>query len=191
MRDRASLMTQVIRSKRRLKASDALKALRGLEAKDRLPLVIASDNGAQFCANDIAEYCRQKKVIHLKSLPRTPQHNGACEIAVREVKDGLTQGFSVDETCLILNERRKRRRLGYKTATQFDREHFVPYTREARAVLYEAVRSAIDRSLLGTERALEKRKIERAVIFETLEKFKLIEITRGCQKTSTKPEDNA
>ena len=191
LRDRASLFTRIEKSQRRVRSADTLRAFQRLESLGRLPLVVSSDNGSPFCSSEVANYFRLKKIIHLRSLPRTPQHNGACEIAVREVKESLVNGIPLDACCEILNERRKRRRLKYQTAREFDEKQFVQYDDGARAVLYDTVCSAVSTATLGTKGAKESRKLERAAILETLERFELIKINRGSQRSSAKPEDNA
>src|SRR5262249_1815723 len=40
-----------------------------------LPLVLASDNGSENVNEDVEAYLAKKRVVHLRSLPRTPQHN--------------------------------------------------------------------------------------------------------------------
>ena len=191
LRDRASLLTRLEMSQRRVKSADTLRAFQNLESMGRLPLVVSSDNGSPFCSWEVTNYFRQKKIIHLRSLPHTPQHNGACEIAVREVKESLVNGIPIDVCCEVLNERRKRRRLKYQTAREFDEKRFVHYDDSARAVLYDSVCSAVRVATMGTKGAKESRKLERTAILETLERFGLIKTNRGSQRSSAESEDNA
>ena len=51
-----------------------------------LPLVFGSDNGSENVNRDVAEFLEREHVIHLKNLPRTPQHNARAERAIGELR---------------------------------------------------------------------------------------------------------
>src|SRR5262249_25450693 len=51
-----------------------------------LPLVLASDNGSENVNEDVEAYLAKKRVVHLRSLPRTPQHNAWAERAIGELR---------------------------------------------------------------------------------------------------------
>jgi hypothetical protein len=40
-----------------------------------LPLVAGSDSGSENCNQHVECYFRENQVVHLRNLPRVPQHN--------------------------------------------------------------------------------------------------------------------
>lgn len=179
-RDRGSLKTEVTESEGlATRASDTLKVLNELKGRGRLPLVAASDNGSPFTASEVEDFLRENKVVHLKSLPRVPQQNGSAENAVGDFKRLKEDGEATTAACRILNDCRKRESLNWQTPTEFDREHFQPYTDKQRTEFFTAANAAIEVAKLGTRTAYEKRKAEREAIFQTMERFELITRIRG------------
>jgi len=180
LRDRGSLRTEIETSEKDATcAADTLRVLNALKEQDRLPLVIGTDNGSPFVAASVAACLQENKVVHLRSLPRVPQHNGAGENAVGDAKRLLRDGESATQACRILNDCRKRATLNWKTPSELERENFLPVTHEERELFYNAANLAIQQAVLGTKNAYEKRKAEREAIFQTLESFSLITRTRG------------
>jgi transposase InsO family protein len=49
---------------------NAIKAERGVD-----PLVVATDNGSENVNDEVAPFLEERKIIHLRNLPRTPRHN--------------------------------------------------------------------------------------------------------------------
>ena len=189
-RDRGSLSVQSQKCENgSLAAKDTLNVLTNLKNKDRLPVVFCSDNGSPLVAGVVGNFLDKNYIIHLKSLPRVPQHNGSCENAVKEFKELINEGYSPEKATEILNVRRKRRQLGYKTSLEFDEENFKRYTDEERKRFYDAAKTAINAAVIGTKSGYEKRKAEREAIFQTLERFGLITRTRGGLSCSPKPEE--
>lgn len=181
VRDRGSLRLTVVECGRSLCSADTLMMLQNMQQEGRLPVVLCTDNGSPFCSNVVEDYLAQQQVIHLKSLPHVPQHNGSAECAVKEVKTLLKMGINLFDIVDTLNERRKRRRLNWKTAAEFDSENFIPYTIEKRQQFYSAAKLAIKEAMLGTKNGYERRKAEREAILITMERFRLVTITRGGQ----------
>jgi transposase InsO family protein len=179
-RDRGSLRVQATESKGAATcASDTLNVLNELKASGRLPLVIGTDNGSTFVANEVSEFMDENKIVHIKSLPRVPQQNGSAENAVGDVKRLVKDGETLKEACRILNDCRKRQSINWKTPTELDQENFQPCTEEKRTAFYNAAKLAIQLAQLGTKTAYEKRKAEREAILQTMENFSLITRTRG------------
>jgi transposase InsO family protein len=179
-KDRGSLIVDAKASANKAtRASDTLAVLSNLKDQGRLPLVAATDNGSPFVADPVEDFLHQNKVVHLKSLPRVPQQNGSAENAVGDVKGLVKDGATLGDACQILNHCRKRESLDWKTATEFDQEHFEPCTMEVRNEFYNAAKAAIEVAQLGTKNAYEKRKAEREAIFQTMESFSLITRIRG------------
>ncbi len=179
-RDRGSLKTKVTEVQGPATcASDTLAVLEELKRQGRLPLVAGSDNGSPFTATEVENFLEENKVVHLRSLPRVPQHNGSAEHAVGDVKGLIRDGKTPEQACQILNHCRKRESLDWQTPIEFDREYFQAYTEEQRDEFFNVASSAIEAAKLGTRTAYEKRKAEREAIFQTMERFSLITRIRG------------
>lgn len=178
-RDRGSLSVNANSCFGSLRSEHTIYELEQLKVSGRLPLVFCSDNGSPFCANTVKTYLDKHKIIHLRSLPRVPQHNGSCENAVKELKQLLNEGLSIENACEILNKSRKRRQLGWKTTEEVDGENFVQYNEESREIFYNEALLAIKQALHGTKSVMERRKAEREAILTTMERFDLITRTRG------------
>ena len=181
VRDRGSLAVQVKACHGPLRSTDTLEVLQKMKAEDRLPIMLCTDNGSPFCSRVVKDFLEKHHVIHLRSLPYVPQHNGSCENAVMDVKRQLNDGKSIDQTCEILNKCLRRRRLGWKTAHESEVLNFSPNNAEKRIEIYEAAKLAIKEALLGMNSGYEKRKAEREAILSTMERFELITRTRGDQ----------
>lgn len=175
-RDRASLSVEAKQCQGHLNAKHTLALLEQLQTEDRLPLVVGSDNGSPFCANEVQEYLREHQVVHLRSLPRVPQQNGSAENAVYEFKRLAKHGLA-QQACTILNEHRRRASLGWKTAADFAQSASI--TPAARSKFFEVVQAKIKTAVLGTQSVYDLRKAEREAILQTMEDFELITRTRG------------
>jgi len=190
-RDRGSLSVQSSFCDGPLQSANTIALLEELKVQGRLPLVICSDNGSPFCANAVEDFLESNQVVHLKSLPYVPEHNGSCENAVKEMKALIAEDYSPKEACEILNERRRRQQLNYQTSVEFDYENYQWNTSQERTKFFESAKQAIKEAKLGTESEHKRRKAEREAIFKTMERFDLITRTRGGLSYPTKPEDNA
>lgn len=189
-RDRGSLTTNAHKCEGKDATSqDTLQLFKQLKEEGRLPLVACSDNGSPFCANEVEDYLHDNKIIHLKSLPRVPQHNGSAENSVGDVKKTKIFGLTAAQVCQSLNQHRLRAKLNWKTPLEVEQKTLKLHTPEERAMFYETARSAISRALLGTKSVYEKRKAEREAIFQTLESFELITRTRGHPPRFVKAEE--
>ncbi|HVX15392.1 MAG TPA: transposase family protein, partial [Pirellulales bacterium] len=63
-------------------ADEAIQALRSLLATHEAPLVLKTDNGSAFIAEDTASFLRPFGVNLLFSPPHTPEYNGAIEAGI-------------------------------------------------------------------------------------------------------------
>ena len=189
VRDRGSLKTNARACRRRhLRSSDTVELLKELKAQRCLPLVIATDNGSALCSAEVQDFIKRNKVIHLRSLPRVPQHNGSAENAVREFKEVVGLGIEPEAACDLLNHARRRKKLGWQTSLQFERVNFNQINDVDRAWFYRSASLAIRQAMLGKKSSCEKRKAEREAIFQTLERFSLITRTKGHLPLPPKPE---
>jgi transposase InsO family protein len=79
---------------------DAVVAIlnRVLAERGVLPLVLVTDNGPPYCSEVLEEWLDTRGVVHLFSLPHTPQHNASAERANGEIKEdtGLGKGVLLE-----------------------------------------------------------------------------------------------
>ena len=69
-----------------INTDETLAALSFLFAEHGAPLVLKTDNGSPFCADQTLEFLRQADVIPLFSPPRMPRYNGAVEAGIGSLK---------------------------------------------------------------------------------------------------------
>lgn len=180
--------------------SDAMLAhLQVLKAQGRLPLVLATDNGAAYKEARVEAWLTSHQVIHLLSRPHTPTDNGRAERGIGEGKRlaGLGKGVQLengalgaqilDQALQTLNQHWPRRTKGGLTAAQL--KQTLPHwqDRTTRATFYAAASTAIQAIKAGSKR--QQRREVREAIFRTLERFGLILRTRGeLKKRYVKPD---
>lgn len=189
-KDRGSLKVSVEKCELYLQSADTLRVLEKLKSEESLPLVLCTDNGSPLCSKNVEEFLDTNYIIHLKNLPHVPQHNGSCEIAVREFKEVFNETLNVKSAIDSLNRYRRRRTLNWQTSMGFEEMNFKKKTLEERIKFYENTKMKIELATIGIENAKEKRKKEREAIFQSMEDFSLIKITRGRQSRYVKAEDN-
>ena len=174
-----------------------VEMLKELKETRGLPLVLSTDNGPNYVCEKLEAYLQEEKVVHMLSLPRTPQHNGSGEIAIRELKEVAQAGkgvrWSKEEASVALetgactlNEKRARGTKGYKTSSRLDEEVPVAYLEVERAVFYERCVQRQNEACAGAVTWREGRMKEREAIWETLEEFKLVIRTRGVAASTGK-----
>lgn len=183
VKDRGSLAYRAIRTGRAPCEDDVVSILRNTKAITGLPLVLGTDNASIYCSAQAEEYLRQERVVHLRSLPRTPQHNGAAEIAMREAKEAMAVdradvGRALRIACLAINRNRLRGSKGFKTSAQLDEELDVAYNVVNRKFFYEQCMKRVEKVRQSALPRSMKRRAEREVILATLQEYKLIERTR-------------
>jgi transposase InsO family protein len=166
-----------------------LEHLKILKAQDRLPLVLATDNGSAYKEQSVRAWLAENQVVQLFSRPRTPQDNGRAERGIGEGKAlaGLGKGVLLqsrglgakilDQALQRLNQHWPRTTKGGLTAAQL--KQTLPHWKAniSRSSFYQAACSAIRAIKADTKRAL--RRETREAIFRTLERFGLILRTRG------------
>lgn len=156
-----------------------------------LPLVWATDNGPQYSSEEVEAWLAAHQVVHLRSLPRTPQHNAWSERGIRQLKEhtGLGKGVLLestsDATVALQNARDRldgeilRESLGWLTPRQAG--EILPhwYTRVCRGSFYQSTCQAVEIALAGIQGARARRRAEREAILANMERFELIKRTRG------------
>ena len=175
-------------------AADALEIIDQLEAMNKkrgLPLVWSTDNGAAYVSEEVLKYLEHEKVIHLRSLPRTPQHNGAIERAMREIKDasGLGKGCKLSgkestNECLQravhkINNNVCRISKENKCAAVLDSVLPSAYNLVNRNYFYAECKKAMCEARLGTMNKRDGRMAERNAIYSVLEKNGLVKCLTG------------
>ena len=150
------------------------------EAVGAAPLVLSTDNGAPYVAASFERLLAAHRIVHLRNLPRTPQHNARAERVIRAVKaeSGLGKGVRMDSqnaavAPLVAACRRLELRAGPRD------EPSCAYTLEQRERFYEAVCRRIEAAVQSTRGARAARVAEREAIHAELEDRGLIERTRG------------
>jgi transposase InsO family protein len=155
-----------------------------------LPLALVTDNGSPYTCDEVSEYLAREQVLHIRNLPHTPQHNGACEQLNGELKAdcGLGKGVrigSLRDAALALEGSRKRlnRRpravLGWQTAEQRHRTAARRYTAATRERVYETGRRAMQDAMQRTGTVRARRLAARRAALATLEHYGIIKQTRG------------
>jgi hypothetical protein len=167
------------------------RSLRG-----ELALVVASDNGPENVHHDVATYLREQRVIHLRSLPRIPQHNPWAEHTMGELR-GETEIASDTKVDGVPDVERRLHVAVYR----LDHERWRParappstgagdkiaaqrYTPAYRERFYRAACTAIAEATRDCESERERRKAEREAILATLERFGVITRTWGSGASS-------
>jgi hypothetical protein len=67
-------------------ARTVLRALTTLFRQHGPPLVLKSDNGSAFIADETSRFLSRWRVWHLRSPPEWPEYNGACEAGIGSMK---------------------------------------------------------------------------------------------------------
>jgi putative transposase len=199
IKDRGSLVTVGLSTGDPVCARGVLELLESLRQARGLPLVLGSDNGSSFVAEEVERYLRREKVIHLKNLPRTPQHNGSAEVGIGELKRCAKLDKALHITAQAahgrvvmaahrLNKNRIRPSKGLKTGAEMDEVLAVGYHQVDRALFYRECCRRIEEARHGKTGRRERRMSERDAIYITMEKFGLVRRHRSGSQATTKAE---
>lgn len=159
-KDRSSLEINAISCDGHLNSKNTFNVLTKLKKENNLPLVLGTDNGSPFCAKEVEDFLDKNYILHLKNLPRVPEHNGACENAVKEFKDQFVEKLDLEKSLKRLNEHRRRQSLSWQTSSEFKKGKFKFYTPDERINFYMNAKEKINRATTGIKSAKIKRKIE-------------------------------
>lgn len=184
IKDRASLVIKDFHLTSSLKKEEAVNLLEGRS----LPLVYMSDNGSAYSSREMSVLLKKERVIHLKSLPRVPQHNGAAEVAVKELKklykchveNGIAPQMAVQLSKETMNKHRLYAKHRYRSAEGVEKEIPLNNKEELRDIIYAEYEKEMLKIKSGTTNKRKARVMERKMIYALLEKHGLIKITRGC-----------
>jgi hypothetical protein len=150
--------------------------------RGRLPLVLAPDNDPGYTSEEVEAYLARERVLHLRNVPYTPEHNARAERSIREVREetGLGKGVRVGrlaaavgmgEALLRLNDARLRRSLGWRTAKEVDRTLPTGYDEATREKVYEAACEAVRTAVANERNGRARRRKQREAILATLESY--------------------
>lgn len=165
--------------------SEIVQGLELLKKERGLPLVWMTDNGAAYCNKEVREYVEREKIVHVRSLPRTPQHNGAAEVMMRELKTDSQLGKKTVLDCeknahdrlvnsaVRINKNRRRMSLSFKSSNEMDEEMRVNGKKMDRALFYEEYQSEM-KTIVNVQDVREKRMREREIVMCLLEKHEMI-----------------
>lgn len=185
IKDRAARKLLVVRLGNYLCQTDVLHGLEAIKRERGLPLVLATDNGSIFVNDLITKYLEREKVIHLRSLPRTPEHNSSVEVAIRELKDLIGDDPNkLSEAQQRINGSRLRKTLGYQTADKFDEINSWEYNK-VRGAFYRKCCVRIKETVQHAKDSREARMLEREAIHALLEEMGWIKRWRGDQSITT------
>lgn len=162
-----------------------------VQQRGAAPLVLLTDNGGTYRSRELKAWCRLHGVVHLLSLPRTPQHNAASEHGMRELKEeaGLGKGAWLPDVeqpaarLVAARDRidggRLRRTRAWRTAIDDDVNR--PHWRESvtRSEVLEAVSCKTVQAVLHSEPGRARRRAIREAVLRALQELSVITRTRG------------
>ena len=199
IRDRGSLSIIGLHTGRSADHRDVVELIEATAlTRDSYPLVYGRDNGSIYHHPDVLAHLAEHQVIVLRSLPRTPQHNGATECSIGELKataqlgKGCRLDMAAAETRMEaaaarLNNNRMRASKEFKTSRELDEKLARPEA-SRRALFYQLCRSRMQAALVGQKSVRAGRMAEREAIFRTLEEFGFIKRTQGGNRYVSKSE---
>lgn len=199
IKDRGSLKVLAIGTGLTAKGEDVIKMLDDLKTNRKLPLVLGTDNGSMYCNEEVRDYLKNEKVIHLLSLPRTPEHNSSAEITMREMKEESLLGRKTSLLCIseshdkiVCAARKLNWRLRgskkFKSANELDDTMVDATDVIDREMFYAECEQGLLKVRAGDFKGRELRMKEREVILEMMEKFGAVKLTRGVRNYGEKCE---
>lgn len=157
------------------KASDVIKAIDESIKEHGHPLVLATDNGAAYINKDVRQHLRKLKIIHMRSLPRTPQHNGAVEVGIRELREIMVSNeINLKHAMKIANARPRKYGNSWMDSQSVFENGDMLYNRRDRELFYKICTKQLDALAKQPWNLKEKRMKERELIFNELSKRGLV-----------------
>jgi len=168
-----------------------------IKASGFTPLVVSTDNGAAYKSEVFSEFLERHKIVHLRNLPHTPQHNAHAERGVKEVKQklgiprgtlqsaGAWLGLRLSAAVRHLNCALHRGVLQGRTAAEEAARLPIAETLIDRQKFFAETCAAIEAAVQDCSSARAARLAERKAILQTLARHSLITITRGGKDVAT------
>ncbi len=153
--------------------------------------MLVTDNGGPYRACVLECWLARHRVVHLHTLPRTPQHNAACEHGHGELKADaqlpLGRCRAAARTALVrlldsavrLDHHRLRATRGWRTAVTTDESTPHWSVHVSRNRFYATAHCRIVRAVLHSNTGRARLRATRRAVLHALEDFKLITVTRG------------
>jgi transposase InsO family protein len=192
VRETATPRTLAVAVGRPARARDVIRTLRNTgRERGGLPLVLATDNGSCYTSALVEGWLARRGVVHLLSLPHTPQHNAWVERANGELKaeSGLGRGVvaasatdireRVETARCRLDHHRLRARCGFRTAAASDAQLTGWYNVTTRERFLVTLCRRVAEALPGLESRRAVRKAQREAVYASMEELGLIKRTRG------------
>lgn len=177
---------------RKSSADDVLGHLALLQREHGvLPLVLQTDNGSAYTASEVRRWLADHKVVHLRSLRRTPQHNPVVERGNRTLKERarVGKGHVIHDMAVLCNTIERARLDLNATLRQRTRNNLTPDALGctmpnatddvSRSDFYAACVDRVRAATEHEESSRQRSKAEREAMYQTMEDFKLIKRTRG------------
>ncbi len=155
----------VEREKKRHRSSDKIRFF-----ERALPMQLWQSDITSY-NKDVRELLEQHKVIHLRSLPRMPQHNGAVEVGIKELREIMSNGQTNLKTAMnISNNRLKIYGNKWSTPSLFFENADMPYNKNDHDLFYFECSRRLMELRKEPLSFRQMRLKEREIIFEELEK---------------------
>lgn len=154
---------------------DVIDALDDSFEKNGYPLVLSTDNGAAYTNKEVCRHLRKLKIIHLKSLPRTPQHNGAVEVGIKELREIMvSKQIKLKDAMKVANARLRKYGNGWMSSESYYESADMVYNIKERELFYNECTKQLN-ALANQCPNLKKRRLqERELVFEELDRRGLI-----------------
>ena len=157
------------------KTTDVIVALDESVKHYGYPLVLSTDNGAAYTSKEFGRHLRKLNIIHLKSLPRTPQHNGAVEVGIRELREIMqAKEINLKDAMKVSNARLRKYGKNWMTSQSYFENADMLYTKRDRELFYKTCTKQLSALAKQPFNLKEKRMKERELVFEELAKRGLV-----------------
>lgn len=157
------------------KATDVIATIDDSVKLNGYPLVLSTDNGAAYTNKDVGRHLRKLKIIHLKSLPRTPQHNGAVEVGIRELREiMLSKEINLKDAMKVANARLRKYGNKWVSSQSVFENGDLLYNDRERELFYKTCTKQLNALAKQPLNLKEKRMKERELVFEELAKRGLV-----------------
>lgn len=157
------------------KAVDVIEAIDESIKQNGYPLVLATDNGAAYTNREVSRHLRNLKIIHLKSLPRTPQHNGAVEVGIRELREIMvSKEINLKDAIKIANARPRKYGNKWMNSQNVFENGDMLYNRNEHELFYKTCTEQLNDLAKQPLNLKEKRMKERELVFKELAKRGLV-----------------
>lgn len=157
------------------KAADVIEAIDESIRLNGYPLVLATDNGAAYTNKVVRRHLRKLKIIHMKSLPRTPQHNGAVEVGIRELREiMMSKDINLKDAMEVANARLRKYGNKWMNSYSVFENGDMLYNKEERELFYKTCTKQLSDLAKLPLRPKEKRLKERELVFKELSKRGLV-----------------